>query len=128
MATKQERLDEFLRRLQTADPCKTLAEARALLAETLDAVEDEMTEIPNNPANWMTDGRMYPPQDDQRRTEQRDPLVVRFRSKGHNNWIGENGSISIIQGSTTCLVKPGRDGRTIQDLMDTARPDPSSTP
>jgi hypothetical protein len=31
------------------------------MASTLEAVEDEMTSIPNNIANAATDRRMYPP-------------------------------------------------------------------
>ena len=33
---------------------------QALLARLLVAVEDEMTDIPNDPTHWATDGRMYP--------------------------------------------------------------------
>lgn len=59
-ATKQERLAEFLRRLMAAPAASSFDEAYRQLCDILNAVEDELTSIPFDPANWQTDGRMYP--------------------------------------------------------------------
>jgi hypothetical protein len=60
-ATKRERLEEIFRRPAAAPPAASHDEAYKLLCETIDTVEDEMTSTPNDPANWMSDGRIYPP-------------------------------------------------------------------
>ena len=41
-----------------------------------------MTSIPYDPANWMTDGRMYPPQPDSKKAVSGRSDVTRYRSKG----------------------------------------------
>src|SRR5258708_35188348 len=61
------RLAEFLRRLSEAPPANSAGEAFQLVARTLTSVEDELTDIPENPDAWQTDGRLYPPQPDSRR-------------------------------------------------------------
>lgn len=112
-ATKTERLAEFFSRLTAAPSCSTFDEAYALICLTMDAVEDEMTSILNNPATWMTDGRMYPPQMDSLRKSSRDD-VKRFVSKGHSILIGENGAIAIqLQFGKVIFVKAGADGQEI---------------
>ena len=55
---KRERLNEFFRRLLAAPGVGTLEEAMIQLANVLDAVEDELTGIPNDPANWGQDHRI----------------------------------------------------------------------
>jgi hypothetical protein len=118
MATlhKNERFALFRQRLLDAPPASSLEEAFATLAATLNAVEDELSGIPNNPSNWQNDGRMYPPQRDHRRTPRNAPGVVRYRSVGHNTFIAENGSIRIEMISReVVLKKPGADGRIIAD-------------
>ena len=67
-ATRAERLAEFLRRLSAAPAASSFDEAYRQLGDILNAVEDEMTSIPFDPANWQNDGRMYPPQMDSLRT------------------------------------------------------------
>ena len=90
--------------------------------ETLNQVEDECTSIPFNPALWMEDGRMYPPQADQRRDVAGFPDIVRFRSRHHNIWIAENGAICIRERTGQCVLdKPGIDGRTISAIMPKGR-------
>jgi hypothetical protein len=113
-ATKAERLAEFLRRLGAAPAAADANEAFRQLADILDGVEDEMTSIPFDPANWQNDGRMYPPQPDSLRAVPGRPDVRRFRSKGHNTLVGDNGAIEIRDLSgRPVLSKPGADGRTI---------------
>lgn len=112
-ATKPERLAEFFSRLTAAPACSSFAEAYALVCGTMDAVEDEMTNVPNIPANWMVDGRMYPPQMDKcRDTDRAD--VKRFVSRGHNTFIGDNGAITIqLQTGKVVFTKAGADGQEI---------------
>lgn len=93
--SREERLAEFFRRLGGAPPATSMAEAMALLAETLNAVEEEGTDIPFRPDRWQTDGRMYPPQEDNRRTTPGYPKVWRFRSLKHNTFVSECGGIEI---------------------------------
>jgi hypothetical protein len=113
-ATKAERFAEFLRRLSAAPPASGFDEAFQQLADILNAVEDEMTSIPFDPANWQNDGRMYPPQMDSLRSVQGRSDVRRFRSKAHNTLIGDNGAIEIRDlSSRPILTKPGADGGTL---------------
>lgn len=113
--SKHDRLLEFVRRLEAAPTDRTAAEALARLRRTLDAVEDELTSVPNDPEAWRTDGRMYPPQDDSARDER--PGVTRYRSRGHSTFVGVNGAIEIkSKRGTVLLDKPGADGRKVSDL------------
>ncbi|PAY19145.1 hypothetical protein CKO51_12315 [Rhodopirellula sp. SM50] len=111
---KKERFQEFVRRLESAGNVATAKEALSLLREMLTAVEDEMSGIPNDPARWQTDGRMYPPQDDNARDVENRPDLVRYRSRGHNTLIRDNGAIEIrdLQGNIF-LSKPGSDGNGV---------------
>jgi hypothetical protein len=114
-ATKAERFAEFLRRLGAAPAAADADEAFRQLGDILNAVEDEMTSIPFDPAHWQTDGRMYPPQPDSLRASPPGrPDVKRFRTRGHNVLIGDNGAIEIRDLSGRVhLSKTGADGRAI---------------
>jgi hypothetical protein len=113
-ATRAERLAEFLRRLAAAPVAADLDEAFRQLSDILNAVEDEMTSIPFDPANWQNDGRMYPPQPDSGRPIPGRGDVKRFRTRGHNILIGDNGAIEIrALSGRPVLSNPGADGRTI---------------
>ncbi len=94
-ATKEERFAEFLRRLTASPPVSTVDGALELLSRTLCEVEDELTDIPYQPENWQTDGRMYPPQEDQAREIAGREDLVRYRSRGHSTYIRSNGAIEI---------------------------------
>lgn len=88
------------------------------ISNILNEVEDQFTDIPYNPEHWQTDGRLYPPQMDNMRSVNDHPLVKRFRSLGHNTFIGENGSIEIqkVKDKKIIFAKPGDDGRKVWEL------------
>jgi hypothetical protein len=113
-ATKSERFAEFLRRLGDAPPASSFDEAYSQLCVILNAVEDEMTSTPFDPASWQTDGRMYPPQSDNMHSVSDRPDLKRFRSKGHIILIGDGGAIEIRERfGPAIFAKPGIDGRAI---------------
>jgi hypothetical protein len=113
-ATKAERFAEFLRRLEIAPAASTFDEAFGQLCDILNAVENELTSIPFDPANWQNDGRMYPPQLDNLRRATGAGDVRRFRSRAHNTLIGDNGAFE-LQGLSGQAIfsKPGADGCTV---------------
>src|SRR3954451_19500465 len=114
--TRAERFAEFLRRLGVAPSASDFDEAFSQVCDILNAVEDEMTSIPFDPDNWQNDGRMYPPQMDSMRPVAGRDDVRRFRSRGHNTLIGDNGAIEIRDLSgRVILSKTGADGRMIRE-------------
>jgi hypothetical protein len=114
---KRERLNEFFRRLLDALAVGTADEALQQVVTIMTGVEDERMGVPNIPENWREDGRMYPPQMDNMRPVPGHPRVQRFRTAGHNVFIGENGSLQIVaQDGTVELEKPGADGRGVWEL------------
>jgi hypothetical protein len=87
------------------------------LPYTLNTVEDEHSGVEFNPTPWKDDGRMYPPQEDNRRAVPDRPSVWRYRSAKHNTFVGTNGSIQIQDlDHKVILDKPGLDGRKTHDL------------
>jgi hypothetical protein len=115
--SKGKRLKVFLEKLEAASPAISADEALALLAKTLNEVEDEHSGVEYNPDAWKDDGRMYPPREDNRREVSDRPSLRRYRSAKHNTFIGLNGSIRIqdLDGKVM-LDKPGQDGRKTHDL------------
>lgn len=123
--SKKERLQLFLKALADVPDDQrpsTHDEAFALIATTLNRIEDAHSGVPYNPDTWQTDGRMYPPQLDARRSVQGFTGVTRYRSKGHNTFIGDNGAIEIasipagggvLDGRKVFVSVPGRDGRDV---------------
>ena len=108
------RLALFLAELEQTSAAFDLDSARALLAELLNRIEDAHSDAPNDPRNWRTDGRIYPPEDDFERASAR-PGTRLFYSKGHSLWFAANGAIRIeVRGGTdsgrVLLDKPGADG------------------
>lgn len=88
-----------------------------LLRDTLTAVEDELSGVPNQPERWETDGRLYPPQADSEVKCLGRPSLRKYRNKGHYTFIGRNGSMRIetLDGELL-LDKAGADGWKTHDL------------
>jgi hypothetical protein len=111
--TLRETSDGFEER---AEPQRTFEDAYELLCSTLNSVEDELSGVEYNPENWMTDGRLYPPQQDSfRRDCDGYAEVVRMRTRGHNVFIGPNGAIEIevVHSSEIIFSKDGADGEGV---------------
>jgi hypothetical protein len=104
-------------RLAHASASASADEAYVLVADTLNEVEDEFSGVEFNPSNWRTDGRLYPPLEDNKHLVLGYPLVSRYRSVAHNLFIGSNGSIEIqtIRGDVL-LQKAGADGRRVWQI------------
>jgi len=114
-ASKAERVAEFLSRLTSAPAVETRDEAYKLLCDKLNAVEDELTNIPYNIVLSATDGRMYPPLEDNARTKGECPGVTRYRSLRHNTRIADHGAIRIDEVKGICLLdKAGTSGKKVQ--------------
>ena len=115
---KKERFEEFLSRLMKAPNAKSQEEAYGQIWNILNEVENQLTDIPYNPDNWQTDGRLYPPHLDNIRSVPEKPFVKRLRSLAHNTFLGENGSIEIQEtvSKRVVLSKAGEDGRGVWEL------------
>jgi hypothetical protein len=117
--SKDARFQEFLRRLAEAPPASSYVTAYDLIASTLNGVEDELSEISYAPSQWRTDGRMYPPLEDNIHRVQNRPDVRLLRSKGHLTYIRENGAFEIRIRNAPLgideieIAKPGADGRGV---------------
>jgi hypothetical protein len=111
-ASRAERFAEILRRLDGAPAASSFDEAYRQLCDIVNAVEDEMTSVPYDPANWQTDGRLYPPQMDNMKDLPGHPEVKRFRTRRHYVLIGPNGAIEIQERTgRAILAKLGADGK-----------------
>jgi len=113
--SKYDRFQEFLQRLRHASCASSHDAAFTLLCEILNQVESELSDIPFRPANWQTDGRMYPPDEDSARSVSGRSDLVRYRHKGHNTFIRTNGAIEIQDLTGAVLfAKAGADGRGVE--------------
>jgi hypothetical protein len=85
------------------------------VATILNVVEDEYSGVRFDPDAWENDGRMYPPDDDNRFPVDGHPAVTMYRTKGHRLFIRENGAIRIEEVATrkVVLAKPGADGQEV---------------
>jgi hypothetical protein len=114
-ASRAERLQEFARLMGTAAPAESRDDALRLIKQTLMEVEDRMTDIPYNPETSDSDGRMYEPLEENRRNVKEHPRVKRYRQRGHNTFVADNGAIEIRKADTNevLLIKAGADGRSV---------------
>lgn len=119
---KQARLELFYESLKAAYPASTRDEAYALICTTLNAVEDKHSGVPNNPENFQTDGRLYPPQMDSVRKVAGFPHVLRYRNSNHNTFIPSNGAIEVrrVNSEEVQFAKPGANGKGVWDAQDPA--------
>lgn len=92
---KRDRLRLFYDRLSSAPPASTAEEAYSLICNTLNAVEDEWSGVPNEPANWRMDGRMYPPRTERLYAVSGFPNVFRYNSFKHDTYISPHGAIEV---------------------------------
>ena len=112
---RKQRFALFVAALEQAPQASDRASARELLTGILNTIEDAHSGAPNDPANWMTDGRMYPPQDDNKKVTTVSGASL-FHTKGHRVWFGDNGSVRLEvrrgpgKGHIE-LDKPGADGK-----------------
>jgi hypothetical protein len=111
---KKHRFAEFLNRLKEAPHSSTFGEASSQINNIMNEVENTFTTIPYNPENWQNDGRLYPPESDNIYDVDAYPKIKRLRSRGHNTYIGGNGSIE-IQTTDGMIVfeKTGTDGKNV---------------
>lgn len=111
---KAVRLREFYKRLMAAPPASDFESAFKLIENTLNEVEDELTEIPFDSSQWQLDGRLYPPQADAETALPDWPSVRRFRTRRHHTNIAANGAIEIttVSGSIE-WSKPGNNGKGV---------------
>lgn len=114
---KQHRLQEVYRRLVEAPAARTFAEMRRQLDDILNAVEDHLTGIPYDPRRWVTDGRLYPVQDDNVYEVEGHPDVSLLRARGSEIYIAANGAIEIRNAGSGVVEcsKAGADGRGVWD-------------
>jgi hypothetical protein len=124
LLSRSERLDLFFEIANEAAAFADGPSAKAFLDELLDAIEDAFSGIfPGNSANWRTDGRMYPADEDYRR-ESENPQVAAYDHLRHLSYFGANGSFRFTtkprgQFPAQILIdRPGQDGRTIDELND----------
>jgi hypothetical protein len=112
---KPVRLEEFRRRLLDLPLAATGDEAKRVIDDTLNAVEDELTDIPFNPLNWRTDGRMYPVQEDNANDLEGHADVTSYRSRKHETLIRKNGAFEIrdVRTQEVFVSKPGSDGKGV---------------
>jgi hypothetical protein len=112
---KYARLALFYERLQSAPAASTHDEAYALLCTTLNGVENEHSGVPYDPANWRTDGRLYPPQTDRVYAVEGFLGVLRYNSFKHDTYIASNGAIEarIIATSEVHFTKAGTNGKGV---------------
>lgn len=105
----------FFDRLRASPPASHHDEARRLVDDTLNAVENEYSGVPFDPQNWRTDGRMYPVQDDNAADVPGHPEVTSYRSFKHETFIRQNGAIEIriVETKEVVLEKPGSDGKGV---------------
>jgi hypothetical protein len=114
------RLEFFFDRLSAAEAAADHDAAMALLAATLNGVEDEFSGVPYNPEEPGSDGRMYPPNERFRYPKWERPGIRCYRQVAHATFVAENGAVEIRERTGSELgriifEKPGRDGRRVSD-------------
>ena len=97
MKSIRERLEEVYRRLHLLPSAMSANEAWQQLCDTIDAVEDEFSEVEKqNPPPWLSniDGRMYCPLDDH--ITHLDGGGILAMTRGHRIEIESSGRFRIV--------------------------------
>ena len=117
------RFAEFLDRLRRLPTASSFDLAYTQITETMNVVEDELTNVEFAPERWPFEDRMYPPHLDSLEDLPALPRVRRFRSRSHFTFVGDKGAIAIQRTSSGLLpaddpvfVKAGADGQSVADL------------
>lgn len=115
---KAHRLQEVYRRLAQAPAARTFTEMRRQMDDVLNAVEDQMSGVPYDPRRWLTDGRLYPVQDDNLYEVEGHPRVTLLRARRNEIYIGDNGAIEVRNADTGAVEfrKAGADGLGVWEL------------
>lgn len=112
-APKSDRLAEFIRRLTIAPSAADHDTALNLISSTLNAVEDELSGVPFDPARSLFDGRLYPPSEDYE-SESQIAGTRCYRQRGHATFISPSGALRIARRDGTVVFnKAGADGQEI---------------
>jgi hypothetical protein len=116
--SRAQRLQEIYRRLALAPAADTFTEMRAQLDNVLNEVEDQLSGVPFDPPRWVTDGRLYPVQDDNVYQVEGHPRVLLLRARRSEVYIGDNGAIEIRDASSGAVEfsKVGKDGCGVWEL------------
>jgi hypothetical protein len=111
------RLEVFFARMARHRPFTSFGDADQGITTILEAVEDELTDIPNDPSTRGEDGRLYPPQPDSWRTDTRYRHVTRMRAKLHNIFVSASGAVEIrpVGSDVILLSKVDARGREVWD-------------
>jgi hypothetical protein len=99
------RLEEVFRRLAAAPACGSADDSLELLAMTLIEVEDELSGLPYDPTTPLNDGRMYPPQEDNRIQLEGRADLRGYRTRGHRIYVSESGAILITRRDRTWVFE-----------------------
>lgn len=111
--TRAERLALFIERLAAEPPASDAHAALNQLRRVLNEVEDEHSGVPYQPANWLRDGRLYPPMDDRVHPVRELPGALIAFSLAHTSYFGVNGAIRVYDARRyrVILDKAGADGK-----------------
>ncbi len=112
-----ERLRAIQAQLQAAECASNHDEAFAMLTRIVNEYEDQHSGVPYAPeaARTVRDGRIYPPQPDSEKSSLV-PGARRYRTRGHNVYIGLNGAIAFenVKSQVIEFSKPGADGEEVK--------------
>jgi len=103
--------------LHATEPASSHDEAFALLKRIVNEYEDEHSGMRYAPelARTVRDGRIYPPEPDSERPSTM-PHARRYRTRGHNVYLGSNGAIAFESLTSQAIEfsKPGADGQEVK--------------
>ena len=113
--SRKERLAEFFKRMSSLPAARSRQEAKQQLDDVLNQVEDDLSGIPYNLETSLSDGRLYPPLEDNRHNVPGHPGVARYRSRQHNTFIAKNGAMEIRSTSdeSGLEARPPQQGRLL---------------